>query len=250
MCHTVFGFVLTPLPSLVSLSKGFVAGCSNATVRVYHLTSESSSSPTNLFNCVQTFSIPNFSSSINSMNLSPSEDTLALVLANNQIFAVNMAGMGGVKHEDIKEVMSLFHGPGAITGLDLCIRKPLAVTCGMDRTVRVWNYTDFKLEITKVFAEDPYSVAFHPSGLHLLVGFADKLRLMNLLMDDFRTYREFSVKMCRECQFSEGGQMFAAVNGNIIQVYDFYTGEKVSTQHNAARALTHSSLHPCTFRPQ
>ena len=37
------------------------------------------------------------------------------------------------------------------------------------------------VEITKTFSEDPFSVAFHPSGLHLLVGFADKLRLMNLL---------------------------------------------------------------------
>lgn len=41
-------------------------------------------------------------------------------------------------------------------------------------------------ELVKVFAEDAYSVALHPSGLTILLGFADKLRLMTVLMDDFR----------------------------------------------------------------
>ena len=38
----------------------------------------------------------------------------------------------------------------------------------------------------KVFAEEAYSVALHPTGLSVLVGFADKLRLMVVLMDDLR----------------------------------------------------------------
>ena len=29
---------------------------------------------------------------------------------------------------------------GTITGLDVCIRKPLAATCSLDHSVRVWNY--------------------------------------------------------------------------------------------------------------
>lgn len=31
-------------------------------------------------------------------------------------------------------------------------------------------------------------------GFHLIVGFADKVRLMNLLMEDFRTYKEIPIK--------------------------------------------------------
>lgn len=41
-------------------------------------------------------------------------------------------------------------------------------------------------------------MALHPSGLFMLVGFTDKLRLMNLLMDDIRTFKEFTVRACRE----------------------------------------------------
>jgi hypothetical protein len=77
---------------------------------------------------------------------------------------------------------------------------------------------DKTLELSKRFPEEAHSIAFHPSGLHILVGFADKLRLLNLLMEEIRPFREFPIKMCRECRFSNGGQYFAAVNSNTITV--------------------------------
>ena len=42
-------------------------------------------------------------------------------------------------------------------------------------------------------------------------------------MDDIRPYKEFAIKACRECRFAIGGQSFAAVNGNTIQIYFTYT---------------------------
>ena len=59
------------------------------------------------------------------------------------------------------------------------------------------------------------------------MGFSDKLRLCNLLVDDIRPYREFSIKAPRKCSFSNGGKYFAAVNGPVIQVYNMYTCENV-----------------------
>ena len=32
-----------------------------------------------------------------------------------------------------------FHS-APLTGMDVCLRKPLVATCSLDRTVRVWNY--------------------------------------------------------------------------------------------------------------
>lgn len=116
-----------------------------------------------------------------------------------------------------------------ITGMDVCVRKPIVVSCGLDRSVRVWNYLERRCEVAKVFSEEAFSVAAHPSGFQLLVGFADKLRLLNILMDDLRVVKEFPVKACRECQFSAGGHLFAAVNGNAIQIFSLFTGELVST---------------------
>ena len=129
------------------------------------------------------------------------------------------------------------------------------------------------LELYKEFAEQAYSIALHPTGLYILVGFSDKLRLMNLLIDDIRTFKEFTIKGCREvstvliegsdaivkqritvaavsqlcirsyvvrslninvpsshlqCSFSNGGHYFAAVHGNIIQIYSTTTFENIS----------------------
>lgn len=49
-------------------------------------------------------------------------------------------------------------------------------------------------------------------------------------MDKNRHYKEISqFKNCKEIKFSNGGQYFAAVNGNmpanVIHIFKFYTGE-------------------------
>jgi len=53
-------------------------------------------------------------------------------------------------------------------------------------------------ELYREFTEDAYSIALHPSGLWALVGFSDKLRLMNIYIDDIRPAHEFSIRGCRE----------------------------------------------------
>jgi len=113
--------------------------------------------------------------------------------------------------------------------MDVCVRKPLVVTCGADRSVRVWNYLEKTCELCRFFNEEAYSVAVHPSGFHLIIGFSDKLRLMNLLMEDMKPYKDIPIKACRECRFSNGGQYFAAVSTNVIQVYKTYTCEPIET---------------------
>ncbi len=58
---------------------------------------------------------------------------------------------------------------------------------------------------------------------------SDKLRLMNVLMDDLRPVKELGVKACRECRFSHGGSLFAAASGSLINVYATYTCELVAS---------------------
>ena len=38
------------------------------------------------------------------------------------------------------EVLAQSYHYGQITGLDVCHRKPLVATCGLDRSVRIWNF--------------------------------------------------------------------------------------------------------------
>ena len=106
-----------------------------------------------------------------------------------------------------------------INGVAAAVRKQLVATCGVDRYVRVWNYKDNTAEIAKEFDDTPQGISFHPNGLQVchplgtninllatgsmfllcmqvVVGFSDKLRLMDLLMDDIRTIREFAISSC------------------------------------------------------
>ena len=121
------------------------------------------------------------------------------------------------------------HGPSpvvksaAINGMDVCVWKPLLATCGRDQTVRLWNYEEKTVELTKRFKDEPLSLALHPSGLFVVVGFTDKVRLMSVLMDDLRVVKEVAVKGCRECRFAAGGHVFALAHQSNVLVVDFYT---------------------------
>ncbi|XP_071666051.1 cilia- and flagella-associated protein 57 isoform X3 [Patagioenas fasciata] len=115
-----------------------------------------------------------------------------------------------------------------ITGLDVCVWKPILATCSLDRSVRIWNYKMNTLELYKEYREEAYTVSIHPSGLFCLVGFSDKLRFISLLYEDMHVFKEFAVRKCRECSFSNGGHLFAAVNGNVIQIYSSITFEIVN----------------------
>lgn len=166
---------------------------------------------------------------VTALAVNPSEETLAIATEYSQLLQLSLNPSDLLKPEDalsVENIVSSFH-TGSIVGLDVCVRKPLVVTCGSDRSVRIWNYYDRTQELCKFFHEDVFSVAFHPSGFSLIAGFSDKLRLMNLLMEDMRMYKEVPIKACRECRFSHGGQFFAAVNSNTVQVYKTYTCEVV-----------------------
>lgn len=103
-----------------------------------------------------------------------------------------------------------------ITGMDVCIRKPLIATCSTDRSVRIWNYAEPALEFMKEFDDEVQAVAFHPSGFHLIAAFNDRILMLNIFENDFVPFKEIHIKGCREVKFSNGGHLFAIANSNIV----------------------------------
>ncbi|KAH8870172.1 Cilia- and flagella-associated protein [Schistosoma japonicum] len=188
----------------------------------------------------------NFGQIITQLQISPSDEFLIASTNTHQLYQFNLNNIdtnmkGGELvtrnsyiNNSVKEqrllsekaifvpVSQSFHN-GQILGMDVCIRKPLIATCATDRTVRIWNFETNDLDLNKQFAEEVFSVALHPTGLFILVGFSDKLRFMNILIDDLRVFHEFTIRGCRECAFSNGGHLIAAVNGNVIQIYSTTT---------------------------
>uniref|UniRef100_A0A8C7KEZ8 Cilia and flagella associated protein 57 n=1 Tax=Oncorhynchus kisutch TaxID=8019 RepID=A0A8C7KEZ8_ONCKI len=163
-----------------------------------------------------------------SLVISPSEETVVTSTDWGQLYIITLSSAEMSKGEQAQfEFLSYSFHSLSITGLSICIRKPFIATCSLDQSVLIWNFETNTLELYKEFQEEAFSIALHPSGLFVLVGFSDKLRLMNLLIDDVRTFKEFNVRCCRECAFSHGGHLFSAVNGNVIHIYSSTTLENV-----------------------
>ena len=160
-----------------------------------------------------------------SMVLTSTEDHLFFVTENNQLMRVNMSLDGLDERITFQYVICNFHSQ-AISGMDVCIRKQLVVTCSKDKTIRIWNYATRNLDMVSAMLQDEtLAVAFHPSGFHVVCALVDKIAIYNVLGQEFQaTSRTLQIKGCREIKFSNGGHLFAcAVGLNAIYVYNFYT---------------------------
>ncbi|XP_074762504.1 cilia- and flagella-associated protein 57 isoform X2 [Athene noctua] len=160
---------------------------------------------------------------------SPSEETMVVNTNKNQLYMFTMLSTDRMKEKAAYFAYLNFPLHSApITGMDICVWKPILATCSLDRSVRIWNYKTNTLELYKEYQEEAYTVSLHPTGLFCLVGFSHKLRFISLLHEDMHVFKEFSVRKCRECSFSNRGHLFAVVNGNVIQIYSSITFENIN----------------------
>ncbi|XP_019386797.1 PREDICTED: cilia- and flagella-associated protein 57 isoform X1 [Crocodylus porosus] len=223
---------LPHISAIAAYSKGFACSAGSGVVLLFEKTEDKEG-----YREIREIRIPQDQQSsdpnqsdkqdIKCMCFSPSEEILLVSTSKNQLYTFTLSSAEIVKGEHFVYLSFPLHS-AAVTGLATCIRKPLVATCSLDRSVRIWNYEANTLELYKEYQEEAYAVSLHPTGLYIVVGFSDKLRLMNLLIDDIRTFKEFTVRGCRECVFSNGGHLFAAVNGNVIHIYSTTSFENIN----------------------
>ena len=83
------------------------------------------------------------------------------------------------------------------------------------------------------FAEndEPHCVAFHPSGLQVLVGFKDNVQIYNVMNKSLNEARptRLNVKNSKLIRFSPGGHYFAVSFGISIEIYNSYTFDLIKT---------------------
>ncbi|KAI9208884.1 WD40-repeat-containing domain protein, partial [Polychytrium aggregatum] len=212
----------TSILTVIAFSGGLIAGTSFGMCVLFEKTEDNF-----LFKKVKEFMLEE--AAVRSISLSPTDDTAVCTLINSQIYLVTLDSDSS-KGEEIKcdRLCQPFHHK-QIVGMDTCARKPLIATCGQDKSVRIWNYADNSIEVVRFFEDEPQSIALHPSGLYVLVGFSDSLKLMNVLIDDVRPYWELNIRGCRECRFSNGGHYFASVYGSTIGIHSTWSFDTVTT---------------------
>jgi len=218
------GANVSPISSIVCTAKGFACGCENGVLLCF----EKGGDEKELYHLVKKISFQNEvsnsgnSSQIEHLAISPTEENLIVTLHDNQLFLINLANLEIVDVNSLQPLFAPVHR-NTVYSLDVCVRKPFLVTCGADRFIRIYNFAENVLVLQKRYKQEPLSVSMHPTGFHIVVGFNDKVRLLNILLDDIRESREFPIKGCRCVKFSNGGQCFAAVNGATVQIYHTYT---------------------------
>jgi WD40 repeat protein len=184
-----------------------------------------------------------------SLDVSPSEENLALSLSNNNIGIINIKNIG--LNDDLSQEVKLnlickgFHC-GPITTIDIATQRPLILTASRsDSTIRLWNYKSYQcemareymvLEDVKIRDKSPkplVSCAIHPSGYYMAASFIDKIRFYHILQDEFKKYKTIDIRQSKLLKFSSGGNLFACTNKQEankhhckIEIYNAYTLEK------------------------
>ena len=112
---------------------------------------------------------------------------------------------------------------GGVRDMDTCIDRPLIVSCGCnDGIINVWNY-HLRRSIAKLscIESKPQSVAIHPSGYQIAIGFHDKLTMFHVLVDSIKAFRHLQCHApVHFLEFSP--RYLAAVVGNTINLYEVY----------------------------
>ncbi|KPA84232.1 hypothetical protein ABB37_02281 [Leptomonas pyrrhocoris] len=118
-----------------------------------------------------------------------------------------------------------FSHNGRVNGMDCSVRKPLLITTGSDCSVRVWNTQSGQLLIRQFFATEPGAVTIHPDGLVAVVCFPEKVHVMSVLSNALRERRSINLRNATDVQFALGGQLFAIVHNNLVDIFNSNTCE-------------------------
>ncbi|CAH1154655.1 unnamed protein product [Phaedon cochleariae] len=221
--------------SIVNFSRGFAFGYLNGKVHLYERETPHRFKKRGIFTIPDRTirreyeEEPEVVTTVNTIAINPSQDRILATCSEMQIWSERLWSHDA--STGIEIVLRDFGYPmhlGSIGSLAICRWKPIVVSSGLrDRSIKIWNYETDEVELVQNFEDDIYSVALHPTGLYAAIGFSDKLRFMTIMIDDIITTKEFNIRNCEMTSFSKMGHMFAASNGNVIQVYSSISFEQV-----------------------
>lgn len=113
---------------------------------------------------------------------------------NNQIIMLQL-DTKDKNNDDIKKEYMISENPyGGILDLDVCLFKKQVAVASEDNIVRIYSLNTFEIRgepiIREEFTDTPVSVAFHPSGINVIVAFRDKVKLYNIFRDKLCVFKE------------------------------------------------------------
>ncbi|CRG95587.1 conserved Plasmodium protein, unknown function [Plasmodium gallinaceum] len=143
---------------------------------------------------------------------------------DDQNNSINNTFDDNIKHDN-KNIETLLYNisSGKINDFDVCLKHPLIIICYDDNNIKIINYKKKEIVMTNSFNNEPLHASIHCSGHLLLVAFTDKLRLFHILYNKLKIKKEFFLKNCSCCKFSNGGNFMAVSKISTIYIYKTYT---------------------------
>jgi len=224
-----------PAYSMTPHTTGFVIGTSNGEIRFFERNDDLKEKYSYESSCKLDSSKGNIVAFATG-----SDDMLVCATSRQQLLSLSLTNALSGKERDVnaphwaENILTPFHAPNAhgdasITGIDTALWRQILVTCGKDKTLRVWNTFDKRMELMKEFDEEPLSLSMHPSGMYVAVAFSEKILILSLLLDSIVVNREISVRQCFSVKFARGGHFLACANGTHVQIFSTFTGALMAT---------------------
>ncbi|GBG27688.1 Cilia- and flagella-associated protein 57 [Hondaea fermentalgiana] len=210
--------------------RGFVVGGNNGMLCAFEETTEGQEEP---FMCLKTFQTAH-KEILASIAISPLADTLVCCTRCNSLLQFPLGNVDIIlENEDPFKPFPFVQHRGPVTVMDVCLGpRPLLATAGPDKMLRIVNFETLECEIehhlTPGFG-DPVSVALHPNGSLLAIGFKEHVRMYDLILGKLREKGCIYLKTCTFVCFSHGGQYLICSTNLSINVYGTYSASLLHT---------------------
>ncbi|ETV84805.1 hypothetical protein H257_03896 [Aphanomyces astaci] len=217
---------LGKIETITASSKGFVLAGAAGCFGVF----EFSDDPKDPFILIRALSAGDMT--IESLAISPNCDTVVAYTSNQRLVTFAMGSIDIVQdnsHAEFRDLIPNGTHCGGILTFDICLQKPIIVTCGTDKTIRSWNYHLAAYEVVAQLSEEPTTISLHPAGFQIAIAFKERVRLYNILQDGLRVLREVSMKAANVLQFAHGGHLLACGAGLNVYIYRTHSCDLVHT---------------------
>jgi WD40 repeat protein len=156
------------------------------------------------------------------LNIHANDELMVAVTEKQELMTFALGSLEVMEEVDTLQAYSLFsevagsHERGTkVTCMSTCVCKPLLVTGGEDCTVRLWDYSNWRGRGDIVWESTPgdgapNDVSIHPTGNCLLIAYDSRVRLMTVLLDSLKPFREVSyIYTQSRCMFCFAALWFA-----------------------------------------
>ncbi|RMZ94887.1 Cilia- and flagella-associated 57, partial [Brachionus plicatilis] len=162
----------------------------------------------------------NFKEIILNVQINQAQSYLVVLTSRKMVYQCDLSDFfaNNYKEIELEPAMDSYFSD-SVVGIDYCVRKSLIAICTSDRWLILWNYDTNSVELKQNFDEELLTVAFHPSGLYLILSGTNSLKYMSIYLEWCKVVHVLNVHSCKNCIFSHGGHLFALIHGTIIQVF-------------------------------